>query len=155
MRRAILCAVATALLSSPGAAAADPPPPAAEPPPVTAAPPAITPPPAPPAAAAPQAPAHTPPLADPLNDLGGGAIVGGTFALVILLVCGVGGLPAGPKAQCAEASGFTALGLLGAGIPVVLLARQRSFGIAGVPFVDGVTFTAGARRGAVGLAWTF
>lgn len=157
MHRTISCAVAMGLLSLSLPASGD------DSPAPEGTPAAATPSPVPAPAHAALAPtsgrvaAPRPPLppADPLMDLGGGAIISGTFALVVLAGCGFSSAPSNSKLTCVAAAGLSALGLLGAGIPMVLVARQRTFMATGVPYVDPVTFTAGGHRTTAGWTWTF
>jgi hypothetical protein len=93
------------------------------------------------------------PRAAPLSELGAAAILGGTFSIVVLIACGVSSLPSSAQSQCLEASGFSALGLFVTGIPLVLIARNRT--AAWLPYVPRVTYTAETRSGTLGFRGSF
>jgi hypothetical protein len=147
MSQALVRALAVGLMVSLSGAARAAEPQAPEPS-GSATPAAVEPPASPPARRAPPLPRP-----DPLNELGAAGLIGGVFALVVLGACAAG-MPDGPaKTKCAAASGFSALGLLSVGIPLILVARSGS--VAWLPSVNRVTFTAGMRGGTIGWGWSF
>jgi hypothetical protein len=102
-----------------------------------------------PAPAAPQAIRPLPP-ANPFGELGAAGVVGGTFSLAVLIGCAASDITPPAQSQCLLASGLTALGLIGVGVPLILIGRSRNVAVA-----PRVTFTAGARGGVLGYSGSF